>query len=199
MAGRWVAAMHTVTTSLVHSTALPEAGPERYLAHIVSGRQTLRRCLSTSQALDPAGRRIIEQIVTRLDHVEACWHSIRARCQDAPTTLVHGDFRPKNVFVRHNGTGLVAFDWETAGWGPPAPDLTKIDAAAYWRAVRESWGAVSFDTVVEWVSLGQLFQTIAAIDWKGTELAVDTTEALATPLVSLKLIGARLTTLSEFL
>jgi aminoglycoside phosphotransferase (APT) family kinase protein len=199
MAGRWVAAMHTGTTSLVHSTALPDAGPERYLAHLVSGRDTLRRSLSTSLGLDRAGRRIIEQIVTQLDHVEACWHSIRARCHDAPTTLVHGDFRPKNVFVRHDGTGLVAFDWETAGWGPPAPDLTKIDATEYWRVVRESCGAVSLNTVIEWASLGQLFQTIAAVDWKSTELPVDTTEALATPLVSLNVLGARLITVSAVL
>jgi aminoglycoside phosphotransferase (APT) family kinase protein len=149
--------------------------------------------------LDRAGRRIIEQIVTQLDHVEACWHSIRARCHDAPTTLVHGDFRPKNVFVRHDGTGLVAFDWETAGWGPPAPDLTKIDATESWRVVRESWGAVGLNTVIEWARLGQLFQTIAAVDWKSTELAVDTTEALATPLVRLNVLGARLTTVSAVL
>jgi hypothetical protein len=65
--------------------------------------------------------------------------------------------------------------------------------------VRESWGAVSLNTVIEWASLGQLSQTIAAVDWKSTELAVDTTEALATPLVSLNVLGARLTTVSAVL
>jgi hypothetical protein len=47
--------------------------------------------------------------------------------------------------------------------------------------------------------MGQLFQTLAAIDWKGTELTIDTTEALAIPLVSLKLLGARLADVSAFL
>jgi aminoglycoside phosphotransferase (APT) family kinase protein len=199
MAGRWVAAMHLAATSLVNSTSLPEAGPERYLAHLVSGRETLRRCLRDSQVLDPAGRLTLAHIVEHLDRIEACWPQIRARCQDAPTTLIHADFRPKNVFMRRSGTGLVTFDWETAGWGPPAPDLTKIDLAAYWQAVRESWGAVSFETVLEWADVGHLFQILAAINWKSTELAVDTTEALATPLVSLKVFGARLADVSAFL
>ena len=97
------------------------------------------------------------------------------------------------------GAGLVAFDWETAGWGPPAPDLTKIDVEAYWSEVRESWRAVRFETVLEWAGVGQLFQTLAAIDWKGTELTIDTTEALATPVVSLKLLGGRLADVSAFL
>lgn len=198
MAGRWVAAMHTVTTSLARSVSLPDAGPERYLAHLDSGRETIRRCLRTSAALDPAGRLTLEHIVEQLDRIDGCWPLIRARCQDAPTTLVHADFRPKNVFVRHDGTGLVAFDWETAGWGPPAPDLTKIDVAAYWRAVRELWGTVSFETVLEWAGVGQLFQALAAIDWKGTELAVDTTEALAPPMTSLTLWDARLAEVSAF-
>jgi aminoglycoside phosphotransferase (APT) family kinase protein len=199
MASRFVAAMHTLTTPLAHSISIPEAGPERYLAHLVAGRERLSECLRTSRALVPAGRVILEQTVARLDGLEVSWPVIRARCADAPTTLVHGDFRPKNVFVRHDGTGLVAFDWETAGWGPPAPDLTKIDLAAYWRAVQKPWGAVSFETVAAWAGVGQLFQTLAAIDWKGTELAVDTTEELATPVGSLRLMGARLAELSALL
>jgi thiamine kinase-like enzyme len=199
MAGRCVAALHTAAASLVHSTPLSEAGPERYLAHLVSGRERLEQCLQTARALDSASRLVLEHIIELLNRIEACWHSIRARCQDAPTTLVHCDFRPKNVFVRHEGTGLVAFDWELAGWGPPAPDLTKIDVAAYWSEVRESWRAVTFETVREWAGMGQLFQTLAAIDWKGTELTIDTTEALAIPLVSLKLLGARLADVSAFL
>ena len=199
MAGRCVAALHTAAASLVHSTPLSEAGPNRYLAHLVSGRERLEQCLRTAQALDSASRLVLENIIELLNSIESCWHSIRARCQDAPTTLVHCDFRPKNVFVRREGAGLVAFDWEMAGWGPPAADLTKIDVAAYWSEMRESWRAVTFETVREWAGVGQLFQTLAAIDWKGTELTIDTTEALATPVVSLRLLGARLNDVSALL
>jgi aminoglycoside phosphotransferase (APT) family kinase protein len=199
MAGRCVATLHTAAAAFVHSTPLSDAGPDRYLAHLVSGRERLERCLQTSRAVDSNNRLDLEHTIELLNRIEACWYSIRARCQEAPTTLVHCDFRPKNVFVRPDGAGLVTFDWELAGWGPPAADLTKIDVAAYWSEVRESWKAVTFETVLAWAGVGQLFQTLAAIDWKGTELTIDTTEALAIPLVSLKLLGARLADVSAFI
>ena len=199
IAGDCVAAIHTSAVSLVHSTSLPEAGPERYLAHLTAGRETLEKCLHTSQAFDSAGRKIVERTVETLNRVEACWPAIRGRCHDAPITLVHADFRPKNVFVRRDGAGCVAFDWETAGWGPPAADLTKIDVIAYWRAARELWGTLSLETVQGWERIGYLFQLLAAIDWKGTELGVDSTEALATPLFSLDLMGTRLADVSATL
>ena len=199
MAGRWVATLHTSTASLVSSTPLPEAGPERYLTHLVKGRERLLRRLEDSRVLDTDGRSTVENAIAQFDDIEACWPSVRALCQDAPTTLVHGDFRPKNVFVHRDGTELVAFDWETAGWGPPAADLTKIDVPSYARTVRESWGAVSVETIREWSAVGHLFQTIAAIDWKSTELAVDTPEALATPMASLRLLSARLADVAAFL
>jgi len=191
-AGGWVATMHTAAMSLAHSTFLPEAGPDRYLAHLVQGRERLQQCLATRQSLDRAGRGIVEQNVETLNRVNACWPAIRARCKGAPITLIHADFRPKNVFVRSDGAGFVAFDWETAGWGPPAADLTKIDVTAYWETARLVWTTLSLETVHEWTRIGYLFQLLAAIDWKGTELGVDTDEALATPLVSLNLMGTRL-------
>ena len=63
---------------------------------------------------------------------------------------------------------------------------------AYWEAARQSWSTFSLETDRDWARIGHLFQLLAAIDWKGTELGVDTAEALATPLVSLNLMGTRL-------
>jgi aminoglycoside phosphotransferase (APT) family kinase protein len=192
MAARWLAAMHVESASLVGSTVLPDAGADRYLRHLIGGRAALERCLGNSRALDQVGRRTLAQLVDQLNDIEARWHSVRRRCATMPTVLVHGDFRPKNVFVQHDGTGLVAFDWETAGWGPPAADLTKVDVNEYWAAVRETWAAVGLATILEWAALGWVFQMLAAIDWKSSELAVDTAEALAPPLTSLQLWADRL-------
>ena len=192
MAARWLAALHVDTMLLGRSTALPDAGADRYLTHLIGGRAALETCLGNSRALDQVGRRTLAQLVEQLNGLEARWHSVRGRCETMPTVLVHGDFRPKNVFVRHDGTGLVAFDWETAGWGPPAADLTKIDVNVYWAAVRETWADVSLASILEWADLGFVFQMLAAIDWKSSELATDTAEALAPPLTSLQLWGDRL-------
>lgn len=192
MGGRWIAALHTRSASIAHSVPLPDAGPDRYLAHLVSGRRALEQCLRESGALDAAGRLIIERTIARQNQIEHAWPALRARCIDAPPTLVHGDFRPKNVFIDEDETELVAFDWETAGWGPPDADLTRIDVEAYWHAVHDIWPTVTLDTVRGWARMGHLFQMLAAIDWKSTELKCDTAEALATPLVSLALLSDRL-------
>jgi hypothetical protein len=192
MAARWVAAMHVDTTSRASSILLPDAGADRYLAHLARGRAAVERCLDYSRALDQANRHSLAQLVGQLSELEARWDFIRGQCESMPSVLVHGDFRPKNVFVRHDGAGLVAFDWETAGWGPPAADLTKIDVDVYWAAVRETWAGIPVETVVRWAAVGRVFQMLAAIDWKGSELAVDTAEALGPPLASLRLWGARL-------
>jgi hypothetical protein len=198
MAAHWVAVMHTAATTLTPPPALPDAGPERFLAHLIKGREAIRRSLVTSNTLDGARRLILERIVGQADRLEARWDLICGLCDDAPATLVHGDFRPKNVFVRRDATDLVAFDWETAGWGPPAPDLTRIDAEAYWRGVRTSWG-VSLETVLRWARVGRVFQLLAAIDWESTDLVFDTPETLAQPIENLKVLAEDLAYLLESL
>jgi aminoglycoside phosphotransferase (APT) family kinase protein len=44
-------------------------------------------------------------------------------------TLYHGDFSPKNICFKVDGT-LVAFDWQLAGHGNPAFDLVRFLAAS---------------------------------------------------------------------
>jgi hypothetical protein len=193
LAARWVATMHTAAATLTGIIPLPSAGPERYRSHLVTGRAAIQRSLRTSQNLDRAGRSRLDGIVSQLDLLENRWQRITALCEDAPTTLIHGDFRPKNAYVRRDGAGLAAFDWETAGWGPPAPDLTRIDPVAYWSAVRESWPAVSRESVFRWVSVGRVFQNLAAIAWEGLDLSFDSTEMLSEPLANLRLFAADLT------
>lgn len=198
MAARWVAVMHTAATRLKRPPSLPDAGPDRFLAHLVMGRRGIQRSLRTSRMLDRASRVIFERIIAQLDRLEARWEFVSGLCHDAPATLVHCDFRPKNVFIRSDGTGLVAFDWETAGWGAPGPDLTRIDVVAYWQAVRTPW-AVSLETVRRWALGGHVFQTLAAIDWESTELVFDTPETLAQPVASLNVLSRDLADFSESL
>jgi len=72
---------------------------------------------------------VLEAIISECDAVEARWSEIEGVCRGMPSTLVHGDFRPRNAFVRLHPEGVRLFplDWETAGWGVPAADLTRID------------------------------------------------------------------------
>lgn len=50
------------------------------------------------------------------------------RMQEFPATLIHNDFNPRNIVLRHiNGQlRLCAFDWELASMGQPQHDLAEL-------------------------------------------------------------------------
>jgi hypothetical protein len=58
-----------------------------------------------------------------------------------PSTLVHGDFSPKNVHIRAGNASVdvLPLDWETAGWGVPARDLSDVPIELYCAAVQQWW------------------------------------------------------------
>jgi aminoglycoside phosphotransferase (APT) family kinase protein len=95
-----------------------------------------------------------------------------------PCTVVHGDFVPKNVRVARRAGRLVVlpFDWETAGWGPPAADLASFqkgirpDLTHYANAVAGAWPGLGIDDLMAMSDLGRLFRVLAAIDWASVGL-----------------------------
>jgi aminoglycoside phosphotransferase (APT) family kinase protein len=107
---------------------------------------------------------------------------------------VHGDFRPKNVYLRPAGSGIACYpiDWETAGWGVPAADLTRIDTTVYWSVAREWREGLTLDTVNRLAQIGQVFRTIAAIDWECTSLRFETRNLIIRSLASLRVLTPRL-------
>jgi thiamine kinase-like enzyme len=91
------------------------------------------------------------------------------------TSLVHGDFSPKNVLLRQNQ--LTLLDYEVAHWGDPAFDvgfsLTHFISKAHWleryraqfiRAARHYWAAyaeLSFEPQAVRHTLGCLLARVA--------------------------------------
>lgn len=171
MAARWVATLHTVAADLPDARSLPDIGPSRYLGHLGSGRQKI---LSTLErwAYPPEEVTVLDSVLRELDGAEELWPRIEAICRAARHTVVHGDFRPKNAYLRPNGRGLSLYpiDWETAGFGPPMVDLRKIDLETYSSLVREVWQEVDLETVKRFAGLGDFLGTLAAIDWEGETL-----------------------------
>ena len=111
-----------------------------------------------------------------------------------PPTLVHGDFRPKNAYVRAgaNGLDLFAIDWETAGWGVPAVDLIGIDLPTYWSVVQPSWPDVRLEDVRRLAAVGRVLRPLAAIRWVSPELAYDALACLVRPTTWLRTYHGRL-------
>src|SRR5205814_4697301 len=116
--------MHTTAERLTTTFHLHDRGPDYYLELLRSARRAILRNL-TNPALDTDDIAVLKAIVSQCDSLGAGWHELEKCCESMPTTLVHGDFRRKNVYVRTDqaGTALFPIDWATAGWGVPAADL----------------------------------------------------------------------------
>jgi aminoglycoside phosphotransferase (APT) family kinase protein len=191
LAARWLGLMHTSSTRLAGTTdvaaRLPDGGPGRYLHHLRSARAAILRNLSNPALTteDVAG---LEAIVSLHDLLEARWARLEEACDGVPSTLVHGDFRPKNAYLRRRPAAIDLFpiDWETAGWGVPAADLTRVDVTAYWEVVRESWAGLGLQAIQRLATVGQVFRALAAIGWDSPELAYDTARYLCRPMACLQ-------------
>ena len=161
LAARWLGLMHTSAAHLATTARLPDRGPDYYLEILRSARRTILRNLYNPK-------------------LEKC-------CESMPTTLVHGDFRRKNVYVRTDqaGTALFPIDWTTAGWGVPAADLAHsrcrysgyhVDLTTYWDIVRECWPSMDMSAIQQLVPVGLVFRRLAAINWTTRSLTSEWTE-----------------------
>lgn len=193
LAAGWVTRMHRAAAGLAAARELPDGGPGRYLAHLRAAREKIERRLPGPD-LTAGDVAMLQRVVALLDTLEFCWSQLEGLCVGLPATLVHGDFRPKNVYLRANGTGLACYpiDWETAGWGVPAADLTRIDIAAYWSAAREWQVGLDLQTVLRLRPLGQAFCAVAGIDWESTGLRFDSRRVISRPLSSIEVLARRL-------
>jgi Phosphotransferase enzyme family len=188
----WLGLMHTSAASVVAATRLPERGPPYYLELLRAVRGALRQHRN-APALGAGTRATLEGIVSGLDALESRWNQVEACCEGIPATLVHGDFRPKNVHVRADpeGTILLPMDWEMAGWGVPAADLApagrlaagpQVDATDYWFVVRDCWPGVALRDVRRLVAAGTILRRLAILYWDSLYLAYERVEKVLAAL-----------------
>lgn len=189
---RWLGLLHRSAADDPRASRMPDVGPDRYLGALCAGREGIRRNLGNS-ALTDGDRTILNGFLEQLDAVESRWPGIEHACQDLPVTLVHGDFRPKNVRIRETlpGTALYALDWEMAGWGAPAADLASafqpgmtvaIDPAVYLETVRERWPDLDERALRRLSILGRIFQALAGAEWASASLIFESERHLIRPV-----------------
>ncbi len=186
LAAQWLGHLHTSAAYITAADPLPERGPGHYLEHLQSGRAKILRNLANPE-LKAEGRVVLEDILSQCEFLESRWQQVEEFCAGLPRTLVHGDFTGKNLRVRDGqaGIALLAFDWEKAGWGIPAPDLARSallgsggfsanpDIVTYWSIVRDHWPSFDFQTMQQLANCGTMFRCLAAIDWKAQSLAYE--------------------------
>lgn len=193
LAARWVSRMHGAAASLVAARFLPDGGPGRYLVHLRSARDKIEQRLPGPE-LTRDDIAMLQGVVAVLNALELRWTRVEAMCLGLPPTVVHGDFRPKNVYLRPNGNGLACYpiDWETAGWGVPAIDLTRIDVAGYWACAREWRPGLDLETVRRLSSIGHVLRTVAAINWETASFRFDSRPMISRALASVEVLVRRL-------
>ena len=183
LVGRWLALMHTSARSVGASATLPERGPRHYLEHLRAARRGIRQNLA-NPASSGSDVDLLWSVIALCDDLELHWNELAGCFDGAPTTLVHGDFRPKNVHLRTGdaGAGVFVLDWETAGWGPPAVDLAPargpysaphVDVETYVSIAHESWATLDSHMIGRLVAAGTVFRRLAALDWASSGLAFD--------------------------
>src|SRR6516164_9681748 len=132
-----------------------------------------------------------------LDQVEARWDAIVRGCAGLPETVVHGDFRPKNVRIRTGAGGptLYALDWELAGWGIPVVDLApgrgaagilQIDPGIYADELRGHGPSLDGEAIERLSLIGFMLRRLAAIDWESLSLHFQDPRYLSDPTASIQ-------------
>lgn len=170
LAGSWLGLLHTSGKYAAAAPRLPDRSHRHYLRQLHAARERLARTRALNH-LPPDESAIVEAVIGQCDFLQARWDKIRRWCDGMPNTLVHGDFKPKNVVIRRTAEGpvLLPFDWEASGWGVPAEDLAYVDLAAYRNAVKRSCSDVTVQEARRMKIVGRIFRGLSEFSWESVK------------------------------
>lgn len=141
----------------IHATDVPSAfadDPATPGAYLAGELETFREQLAWAEERT-AERRRVERLHGLLDRLE----ERRPEREGAAATLVHGDYKPDNLMISSEGSGVLCgvLDWEMAGRGDPLADLGWL--LSYWSdpadpplitpELRERYGDHDFFPILE--------------------------------------------------
>ncbi len=181
MAAHWLGALHLSARQTRGAEILPERGPAYYLELMHKARGNILQNLA-NPVMMPIDIELLRRILTQMDVLESNWEKLLKSCEGIPQTLIHGDFRPKNIHVKQTPAGdvLYAMDWETAGWGIPLVDLApsrglspgaQVNVPIYLSIVQEFWQNLDLPTLQYFVHVGRIFRRLAAMYWSSLGLS----------------------------
>jgi hypothetical protein len=172
LAAQWLGLLHTSAERLAAGVSLPDRGPDHYLAVLRAARGNILANLA-NPALRSDDLALLDMIVKQCTLIELHWEDVERFCEGIPKTLVHGDFVGKNVRVQHRQAGdvLLALDWETAGYGIPAPDLEYLDTTAYHSVISGFWPFLDVEKTRRMAELGRILRLLHLVFWASVGLS----------------------------
>ena len=117
LAARWLAAVQLHAAEFLGGTDLPDRGPRHYLVHLLNAREEIVRQLRLHDARSDEAP-VLEDLLSKLDVLEARWGELAAFCDTLPRTLVHGDFVSRNLRIIAQGRQHRARDLRLGDRGP---------------------------------------------------------------------------------
>jgi hypothetical protein len=175
LAGHWLALLHTsIPAQPAWRTCLPSRDLAYYQTILGLARETIVQSLP-NPSLSRSDAATLEAILLSCDCLQARWSVLEEICGVLPHTLVHGDFGAKNVRVRADSEGLrlLPLDWDSAGWGICASDLSQTDVLAYWSIARARWPALEPDALTRLATVGRMFLALESITGEADPLGGD--------------------------
>ena len=80
------------------------------------------------------------------------------------------------IRTTHDGITFLPFDWENAGWGIPAEDISTVDISTYWLTVRDYWPGQGLAVFRRLADVGKVFRCLVFIHWLAPRLAEESIE-----------------------
>lgn len=161
---RWLASLHVAVPSV--ASALPDRSEAYYRGLLQEQQASLERRVAAHIEASRE-KEALESVLRHYERLLSHWDTLAAYCRAGPETVVHGDLVAHNVFVGFNAgsSSVVAIDWEKAGWGTPAEDLSSVDVSAYHRFVCHRWPNSSLETWKNLAAAGRFFRCLVFVDW----------------------------------
>jgi hypothetical protein len=162
LAGTWMGELHMWSASVARPN-LP-ARDSMYHRNVVDEAcATLADALRDGCGLTADHRVTIRALAVIGRDVLDRWSDLDALLGSLPEALVHCGIAGKNVRVVQDAVrpAVLAFDWEQAGWGCPAADMSTVDLDSYVLRARRSGVDVPDTALVQ--AVGELLWCFAAV------------------------------------
>jgi len=165
LAARWLAVLHTSAEPLQNQVALPDRGLDHYYRDILGPAKDVLTAVRRNSAFDSEDFLLLERLASRCDVVRSHWSTIHDLWRELPRTFVHGGFYGKNAHVgRQEGHQvLLAFDFESAGWGVPAIDLAHENLVVYHAEIQHRWPGVTLELLARAAAIGRSLWALKSI------------------------------------
>jgi len=163
LAAKWFAQVHLGAVSLVGKVALPWLGAAYYVDLVRAARETVSIGLA-NDALSAGDRELLRQFEADCVVLQTRWSALESVMSGVPSTLSLPGLGVKNARVRiaESGLELLAFDFESAFFGPALIELYHVDTSVYSKTVGQSW-AIDKEAIEVLARLGGAFGAMKSI------------------------------------